>query len=571
MTAGSWFTREIKEIKATPGFRYVKENSTEMVYTFEENHNTLHNSIYSCCAQALGYEVADEADGRWPLSLLFQFRNVLRPHIASDKNGLTKIIDAFEIAHQAALADRIKEDAILMEDVTFLFPPSTKVTVKTDAGEKISGTVFTIQRAKSFFSEPKLAIHLDVMHGLGGLPSQGRYAIQVGGWRGGIKIAELPLSKITDEEMAGLTERGMQIFKMMTPGTYCYYIGELFQPSWWSFRRYRADGRFVSDAISLEKMDPRVWSDITQNSGITFERGKVEALSEAQLKEDAWRAFPFVYGFSMPIKTWGIVNAEKLKPVVWNEKAFDSLVLPAEQKELVYNLVKHHGKGMTDFIEGKGGGCIFLLHGFPGEGKTATAESVAEVLQRPLYSVSTGELGVEPAALEENVRKLLDVAKIWNAVILLDEADIFLEARDQKDILRNAMVGIFLRLLEYHDGVLFLTTNRVKDIDKAFYSRISIALHYPKASIGKRKLLWEQLLKLAVLNPTWAAKLSVHDLNGRQIKNCIRMAQTLAIGGDRAVKIEDLERTIALVRKFQEDLLLQAGEVDEFELLEKGA
>jgi hypothetical protein len=34
--------------------------------------------------------------------------------------------------------------------------------------------------------------------------------------------------------------------------------------------------------------------------------------------------------------------------------------------------------------------------------------------------------------------------------------DIFLERRTEQDIKRNAMVGIFLRLLEYHQGVLFL-------------------------------------------------------------------------------------------------------------------
>jgi len=63
------------------------------------------------------------------------------------------------------------------------------------------------------------------------------------------------------------------------------------------------------------------------------------------------------------------------------------------------------------------------------------------------------------------------------------------EKRARNDIIRNAMVGIFLRLLEvewsvlssllkYHQGVLFLTTNRVVDFDPAFHSRISIALKY---------------------------------------------------------------------------------------------
>lgn len=113
-----------------------------------------------------------------------------------------------------------------------------------------------------------------------------------------------------------------------------------------------------------------------------------------------------------------------------------------------------------DIISGKGGGVVFLLHGPPGTGKTLTAESVSEFLKRPLYSVSVGELGTDCKSLEKALSEVLEVATRWNAVILLDEADIFLERRTLQDVTRNALVGIFLRLLEYHTGVLFLTSNR---------------------------------------------------------------------------------------------------------------
>jgi hypothetical protein len=54
------------------------------------------------------------------------------------------------------------------------------------------------------------------------------------------------------------------------------------------------------------------------------------------------------------------------------------------------------------------------------------------------------------------LREILEIASVWDAVVLIDEADIFLEKRTEEDIKRNALVGIFLRLLEYHQGVLFL-------------------------------------------------------------------------------------------------------------------
>jgi len=57
-------------------------------------------------------------------------------------------------------------------------------------------------------------------------------------------------------------------------------------------------------------------------------------------------------------------------------------------------------------------------------------------------------LGTKVEKLEVNLKKIMEVAYEWEAVLLLDEADIFLEKRTGNDIKRNAMVGIFLRLLE---------------------------------------------------------------------------------------------------------------------------
>ena len=63
-----------------------------------------------------------------------------------------------------------------------------------------------------------------------------------------------------------------------------------------------------------------------------------------------------------------------------------------------------------------------MLHGSPGVGKTLTAEAIAELLHRPLYSVSVGELGTNTQELEDKLREILEVASTWKAVVLLDEA-----------------------------------------------------------------------------------------------------------------------------------------------------
>ena len=77
-----------------------------------------------------------------------------------------------------------------------------------------------------------------------------------------------------------------------------------------------------------------------------------------------------------------------------------------------------------------------MLHGPPGTGKTLTAEGIAELLKRPLYMVSVGELGTNPHQLETELNKILDVAHSWGAVLLLDEADVFLGRVNQQKLSR---------------------------------------------------------------------------------------------------------------------------------------
>merc|ERR1712232_35343 len=158
-------------------------------------------------------------------------------------------------------------------------------------------------------------------------------------------------------------------------------------------------------------------------------------------------------------------------------------------------LVRHSNSGFSDIIDGKGEGSVFLLYGPPGCGKTLTAEAVSEMLHRPLYSISLGQLGLSPVELETRLGEVLDLCSRWNALILLDEADIFLEKRSSTGSLeRNAMVSVMLRLVEYFKGTLFLTSNRVDALDPAFKTRIALALRYENLNSSAREKIWTNLL-----------------------------------------------------------------------------
>jgi SpoVK/Ycf46/Vps4 family AAA+-type ATPase len=215
-----------------------------------------------------------------------------------------------------------------------------------------------------------------------------------------------------------------------------------------------------------------------------------------------------------------------------------------EQKQLIRGLVKQRlivgSEVSDDLISGKGSGCIFLLYGPPGTGKTLTAEATAELLERPLYQITVAELGTDAEQLEAGLEKALRLASHWRAVVLMDEADNFLERRGKNDLERNAMVSVFLRLLEYYDGVLFLTTNRVNEFDPAFYSRISVPIMYPELPKNVRRKVWTNLLEAAKAKldeSITLEALAAFNLNGREIRNCIYLAQCTAQFTGRSAKL----------------------------------
>jgi SpoVK/Ycf46/Vps4 family AAA+-type ATPase len=85
--------------------------------------------------------------------------------------------------------------------------------------------------------------------------------------------------------------------------------------------------------------------------------------------------------------------------------------------------------GIDDVITGKGLGLIILLSRPPGTGKTLTAEAVADKTRRPLYYLQAEDLGIDASTSGSNIKKIFEMATEWDAVILLDEADVFIAER----------------------------------------------------------------------------------------------------------------------------------------------
>ncbi|KAF2768256.1 hypothetical protein EJ03DRAFT_274584 [Teratosphaeria nubilosa] len=292
-------------------------------------------------------------------------------------------------------------------------------------------------------------------------------------------------------------------------------------------------------------------------------------------EEELLLTSPVVLGFAFSEKLWLEFSLSGVKDITYNEDAFESLVLPPNQKDIVRALVESHkfnaAKTIDDVVQGKGKGLVAVLHGPPGTGKTLTAEGISELLKCPLYMVSAGELGTDPARLEHELQKILDIAHSWGAVLLLDEADVFLEKREVHDIHRNALVSIFLRLLEYFQGILFLTTNRVDTFDEAFQSRIHLPLRYGDLTAKAKKSVWKMFFEtvkktdaesIADFSDHDLDILSRHQLNGRQIKNAVRTAQALALKEAKILDMEHVKKVLEVSESFERDLKGGTGYLD---------
>ncbi|KAK3306395.1 P-loop containing nucleoside triphosphate hydrolase protein [Chaetomium strumarium] len=259
-----------------------------------------------------------------------------------------------------------------------------------------------------------------------------------------------------------------------------------------------------------------------------------------------------VVAYAFRERRFVMLDILSLKEIETSTNVFEDLKINERHKRLVTSLGKSHldKKAVQklrpsvslnqDLIRGKGSGLVILLHGVPGVGKTATAEAV-----------------------EDSLKDIFRLAHLWDCVLLLDEADISLSRRELGDLKRNALVSVFLRVLEYYSGILFLTTNRVGTLDEAFKSRIHVSLHYPplnkhqtleifKVNIRKLREIVKEKQKLQdqlESNTTKQHKITIdaqsilhyakwhfdvneetpeQRWNGRQIRNAFQIAYSLA-------------------------------------------
>lgn len=167
-------------------------------------------------------------------------------------------------------------------------------------------------------------------------------------------------------------------------------------------------------------------------------------LTDEQLLLAPWK----VTAFRLSTKVWADLVVDGISEIDWMPDLMSRLVLDQDIKDLIVALIyykttqaKDDKQTFDDFIPGKGQGVVMLLCGPPGVGKTLTAEAVSEHSKRPLYRVNVQDLGSNVSDVERGLQKAMKRCSHWNAVLLLDEADVFLEQRSINSLERNELVS----------------------------------------------------------------------------------------------------------------------------------
>ncbi len=162
-----------------------------------------------------------------------------------------------------------------------------------------------------------------------------------------------------------------------------------------------------------------------------------------------------VFGYALAERKFIHAHVDSLRKVKCDNDGFKSLRIDKGYLRLIQSLVKAHferkdleqkqGIDMLgqDSVTGKGRGVVILLHGVPGVGKTLTAEAVAQEYSKPLFAITCGDLGITPETVSDNLMQIFRLANLWDCVLLIDEADVFLSRREKQghDLQRNALVS----------------------------------------------------------------------------------------------------------------------------------
>jgi SpoVK/Ycf46/Vps4 family AAA+-type ATPase len=234
----------------------------------------------------------------------------------------------------------------------------------------------------------------------------------------------------------------------------------------------------------------------------------------------------------------------------------EDLIVPKETRddiEEMFTAARHRGHVLHNWGFGQkmstGKGLVALFSGDPGTGKTLCATILANELDQQLFQIAIPRVVSKwIGETEQNIEKIFQTAKAAHGILLFDEADSLFASRTKVDSsvdrYSNMATNMLLQEIENFEGIVILTTNLEKNIDKAFQRRIGFKIHFPFPEPPDRARIWQTLVpKACPIDPDvdWQ-ELGLHfELSGGHIKNAVLRGAYQAAAEGKSLNFRHLE------------------------------
>ncbi|KAF2113103.1 hypothetical protein BDV96DRAFT_579741 [Lophiotrema nucula] len=304
----------------------------------------------------------------------------------------------------------------------------------------------------------------------------------------------------------------------------------------------------------------------SQYNTLDIVRRRLEAMGKDATADDHALCHFRLYAFVMRTRTWIHVHVKHLVEIPANPaiNGLENLILPSGHKKLLLSQIDNYPERKTSSLafSDKGLGTVspstrtllILLYGATGTGKSYTAETIAEKLRRPLYTLTCGSLGTTAQSIESSLAKHFEVARQWGSVVLLQHAEVLFYIQAHEHALQHALHGnlspLFLESLSFYPGLLFVSMSKISNVDQAIKATARISLYYPPFDLTTTTKVWEAFVnQMQEIDRPWDmhwfsfryntaefAKNLYHKgilLDGRQIQHLFQAALSLADHEDR--------------------------------------
>lgn len=240
------------------------------------------------------------------------------------------------------------------------------------------------------------------------------------------------------------------------------------------------------------------------------------------------------------------MSFDDLKINETNREILKDIVKQVESQEFVYNnwnLTQKYRYGRAITV---------LLAGQPGTGKTMSVHVMASALGLELYKVDLSQVVDKYVGeTQKRLEEIFERAEKSNMILFFDEADAVFgkrnETKDANDKYSNSEIAYILQRIEEFDGILFLATNYIQNLDNAFMRRIRYVLHFDIPDAATRKEIWMSAFPTEVPlsdNIDFDTLANNIEISGGDIKNIVFNAIYYAASDNRIVEMKHIIKAL---------------------------